>query len=134
MQGTFTFNDGSNYVGEFKDGEIHGQGTFTYLNGDKYVGEFKDGIEHGQGTFTFFDGLYIYVGEYKEGEKHGQGTFTTFGGDKYVGAFKDGNFWNGTTYEIDGNIFGKWVNGKLKVRYPPYSITTTPSSPPSSPH
>ena len=94
-----------------------------------YVGEFKDGREHGQGTFTFSDGLYNYVGEYKEGKKHGQGTFTTFDGDKYVGAFKDGNFWNGTTYEIDGNIFGKWVNGKLKVRDPPYSITTTPSFP-----
>ena len=30
-----------------------------------------------------------------------------------------GNFLNGTTYEIDGNIFGKGLNGKLRVKYPP---------------
>ena len=35
---------------------------------------------------------------------------------KYVGEFKDEKFWNGTTYEIDGNIIGNWVNGKLKVK------------------
>jgi|TARA_B100000809_G_scaffold147217_1_gene144740 hypothetical protein len=45
-----------------------------------------------------------------------QEEFISFDGDKYEGAFKDGNFWNGTRYEIDGNIFGKWVNVKLKVK------------------
>ena len=52
------------------------------------------------------------IGEFKHGKEHGQGTFTSFDGDKYVGEFEGGNFWNGMTYEIDGNIFGKWVNGK----------------------
>jgi len=63
-----------------------------------------------------------YVGEYKDGERNGHGTFTSFEGDKYVGEFKDEKFWNGTTYEIGGNIFGKWVNGKLEVKYPPIPI------------
>ena len=78
-------------------------------------GEYKDGEFNGQGIFTWSDGRK-YVGEYNDGKFNGQGTFTSFDGDKYVGEFKDGNFWNGTTYEIDGNIFGKWVNGKLKVK------------------
>ena len=30
-----------------------------------------------------------------------------------------GNFLNGTTYEIVGNIFGKGLNGKLRVKFPP---------------
>ena len=38
-----TLPDGHKYVGEFKDGEFHGQGTYTYPNGSKYVGEYKDG-------------------------------------------------------------------------------------------
>ena len=66
-------------------------------------------------SVTSFDGDK-YEGEYKEGEFNGQGIFTSFNGKKYVGEFKDGNFWNGTTYEIDGNFFGKLVNGKLKVK------------------
>jgi len=64
----------------------------------------------------------VYVGKYKDGERNGHGTFTSFEGDKYVGEFKDEKFWNGTTYEIGGNIFGKWVNGKLEVKDPPIPI------------
>ena len=30
----------------------NGQGTRTYPNGSKYVGEWKDGERHGQGTYT----------------------------------------------------------------------------------
>jgi len=63
-----------------------------------------------------------YVGQIKNGEPCGHGTFTSLEGDKYVGEFKDEKFWNGTTYEIGGNIFGKWVNGKLEVKDPPIPI------------
>ena len=31
-------------------------GTDTFGNGDKYVGEFKEGQYHGQGTYTYADG------------------------------------------------------------------------------
>jgi len=33
-------------------------------------------------------------------------------GDKYEGEFKDGTLWNGASYDKDGNITGKRVNGK----------------------
>ena len=36
--GTETYEDGSSYVGVFKDGERNGQGTYTYSDGDKYEG------------------------------------------------------------------------------------------------
>ena len=42
-RGTFTWENGDRYVGEFKDDQAHGQGIFTFVNGDEYVGEFKDG-------------------------------------------------------------------------------------------
>ena len=41
--GTETYEDGSSYVGVFKDGERNGQGTYTYSDGDKYEGEWKNG-------------------------------------------------------------------------------------------
>ena len=99
----------------------NGFGKYKYIDGEKYEGDWKNGKYHGLGTFTSRDG-FVYVGKYKDGERNGHGTFTSFEGDKYVGEFKNEKFWNGTTYEIGGNIFGKWVNGKLEVKYPPISI------------
>ena len=55
-QGNYINDDGSEYVGEFKDGKGHGQGALTYADGEKYVGEFKNDKRHGQGTLTFGDG------------------------------------------------------------------------------
>ena len=37
----------------------NGYGTYTYTDGDKYVGEYKDGQRHGQGTFTLADGTVV---------------------------------------------------------------------------
>ena len=34
----------------------NGYGTYTWADGTKYVGEWKDGKRHGQGTYTFPDG------------------------------------------------------------------------------
>jgi len=51
-------------------------------------------------------------GNSRMGKGHGQGTYTWSDGRKYEGEWKDGKRWNGTTYEIDGTIFGKIVNGK----------------------
>ncbi len=54
--GTYTFASGSKYVGEWKDGLMHGQGTFTLANGDQYVGGFRNGDYDGQGTMTYVSG------------------------------------------------------------------------------
>ena len=64
------YKDGSlssTYVGEFKDGELHGQGTFTWADGEKYVGEWKDDLQHGQGTFIFANGT-VDKGIWENGE------------------------------------------------------------------
>ena len=63
-----------------------------------------------QGDFTF-PNCAKYKGEWKDGKNHGQGTSTLRDGGKYVGEFKDGKRWNGTIYDKEGNIFGKWWNG-----------------------
>ena len=88
-----------------------GRGKYTYSHGDKYEGEWKDGEQNGQGTLTWSDGDK-YEGEYKDGSPNGQGTETLPDGDKYEGKWKDGKPWNGITYNIDGNITKKYVNGK----------------------
>ena len=46
-QGTYTWPDGEQYVGEWKDNVRHGQGIFTNKVGEKYEGEFAQGLYNG---------------------------------------------------------------------------------------
>ena len=66
-QGTYTYPDGSKYVGGYKNDRRHGQGTYTYPDGRKYVGGWKYDNQHGQGTETFTDGRK-HVGEFRKGK------------------------------------------------------------------
>ena len=110
-QGTYIYDSGSKYVGEYKDGWRDGQGTYIYDSGSKYVGEWKDGEMNGQGTYTYDSGSK-YVGEWKDGEMNGQGTYTWANGDKYVGEWKDGKQNGQGTYTYaDGSI---WHSGLWK--------------------
>ena len=45
----------------------NGYGTYTWADGSKYVGEYKDGKRHGQGTFTATDGR-VMKGIWENGE------------------------------------------------------------------
>ena len=84
---------------------------YIWENGSRYVGEWKDGKKHGQGTYTFPDGKK-YVGGWKDSKYHGQGTLTSSDGKYFVGEFKDSKPWNITGYDKNGNIKRKWVYGK----------------------
>ena len=75
------------YAGWYRQGKRHGQGAQTFSDGRKYVGEWKDGMRDGQGTFTFPDG-YRFFGEWKKDER-----------------------WNGTVFDINGEIIGKILEG-----------------------
>ena len=99
------------YQGRVKDKKPNGLGVFIFPDGSKYVGSWKDGKRNGQGTYTYHSGDK-YVGSWKNGKRNGQGTETFPDGRKYVGEYKDGKQWNGIFYENNGNIFGKWANGK----------------------
>ena len=135
--GSYTWDDGAKYIGEYKNGEKNGQGTHTWTNGDKYFGEwinerrtgqgtyiwangdiyigrFKDGKLVGHGTITYTDGNK-YIGKYNNGKRHGQGTHTWANGDKYVGEYKnDDRTGQGTYTYADGRKeVGTWENNKL---------------------
>ena len=78
--GTYDWDNGDEYLGDWQNDKRHGQGTYTYgpnseWAGDQYVGEYKNGKRHGQGTYTHANGDK-YVGGHKDNKRHGQGTFT----------------------------------------------------------
>lgn len=118
--GTYVYDDGSVYTGNFKNGKRHGKGkmkwvsgakngeeyegewfndnpdgygVYTYADGSKYEGTFKDGKRHGKGTMTWASGLRKgekYEGEWFNDRIEGKGVYTYSDGSKYDGEFKDG--------------------------------------------
>ena len=107
--GTYTWDDGAKYIGEWQNDKTHGQGTQTWVSGEKYVGEWQNGKRHGHGTYTFSNGDK-YVGKYKNDNRNGQGTFTYSNGDKYVGEYKDGDINGFGTFTFGSN--SEWAGDK----------------------
>jgi hypothetical protein len=54
--GSYEYESGAKYTGEFKNDEPHGEGTYTEAMGAVYVGKLRAGLYHGQGTLTYSDG------------------------------------------------------------------------------
>ncbi len=111
--GTMTFADGSVYTGKWKNSKRNGKGKQTYADGGVYDGQWKDDERHGTGTFAWADGT-VYTGDWSKGERTGEGTMTWTTGDKYVGQFKNGyRHGKGTYYYPNGNEYtGDWVEGE----------------------
>ena len=77
----------------------------------KYTGDVKNGKPNGLGYLIYPDGGK-YVGGWKDGKYNGLGTRTFHNGRKMVGKWKYNKLWNGTGFHKNGNIKGKYVNGK----------------------
>ena len=86
------------FVENQKEGVLYGR------LGNGEWGWYEDGDEKKDGK---------YVGEIENRKPNGQGTHTYSNGKKYVGEWKGGGPWIGKLYDKDGDIIGKWVNGKL---------------------
>ena len=97
--------DNGYYVGDFKNGKMHGKGTFCWNIGDKYEGEWKNGYQSGVGTYHYSNGDK-YVGTWLVGNRHGIGTFYFADGGKYEGEWKDDKkHGKGTYYYPNGDVF-----------------------------
>ncbi len=147
-KGVMSWEDGTQYTGEFKDGLPHGEGTFEYpkgktkeigktkgikykgkpmsLNlpmGQKYTGEVKDGERHGKGTLVYRSGTK-YTGEFENGVKQGQGVLITSKDLKYEGEFQKGQpNGKGQVTFPDGRIYKgeieeNQITGKGVMIYP----------------
>ncbi|GLD57584.1 radial spoke head 10 homolog B2 [Lates japonicus] len=115
-QGTYTWPDGSSYMGEVCNGIRHGTGTYICAeNGVTYKGQWDQGKRHGKGTVyynqektSWYKGDWvknnreglgvrcypsgdIYSGEWKNNLRHGEGTMKWLKlSQQYVGMWQDG--------------------------------------------
>jgi len=127
--GTFVYEDGSKYVGEWKNSLRHGKGILYYENGKvKYEGAWINDKRNGYGIDKRYKGEWIddkkngtgitysgvweykykrYEGEWKNNKPHGKG--------KSYHSYErssDGKWFFGLAFE------GEWKNGrKLKGKY-----------------
>jgi hypothetical protein len=66
-KGIFIYASGAIYIGEFKDGEIHGIGALHYSDGSKYQGQWVNRYQEGRGTKTLPSGEK-WTGNWKRGQ------------------------------------------------------------------
>ena len=64
--GIYLYASGAKYIGQFKDGEIHGIGTCYYTDGSTYRGEWAHRYPEGNGIKTLADGR-TWEGKWKQG-------------------------------------------------------------------
>ena len=70
---------------------MSGQGTYYYQDGAVYKGEWAQGQPSGQGLYTFPNGT-LYEGEWRQGAMHGTGRMIDHTGKEWAGEFRNGVF------------------------------------------
>lgn len=98
------------YIGEWKNGIMHGQGMCIRWSADFidfYVGEFKNSLYDGEGCFLCRkqgEWDFLYCGFWKGGKKSGEGILNLNEGKVYVGKFtEDQRNGVGETINSDGS-------------------------------
>eukprot|EP01105_Mastigella_eilhardi_P013678 TRINITY_DN3111_c0_g2_i2.p1 TRINITY_DN3111_c0_g2~~TRINITY_DN3111_c0_g2_i2.p1 ORF type:complete len:585 (-),score=108.75 TRINITY_DN3111_c0_g2_i2:18-1772(-) len=117
--GTYCYQDGSVFQGQFVDNMRHGKGihsaafgTMTYIGewrhdkkdgwgitvwaqGKRHEGWYENNARNGRGVFTWANG-HKYEGYFKDDKRHGEGIFTFTDGSKWDGNFKENERHYGT--------------------------------------
>ncbi|KAK8946190.1 hypothetical protein KSP40_PGU012469 [Platanthera guangdongensis] len=113
--GVETWNKGSRYVGQFKNGLRHDFGVYRNHTDDLYAGEWLNGQSHGYGEhISWLNGQSRNVGEFKRGLKQGLGHCHFRNGDTYAGEyFADKMHGFGVYHFADGRCYERaWREGK----------------------
>lgn len=62
------------YIGTLsKERKEYGYGAMLWDNGTVYIGEWKDGEEHGEEGIHIYPNGIVYLGRYAHGKEHGEG-------------------------------------------------------------
>jgi hypothetical protein len=91
--GTLTFgpsgvnqSDAGEYVGDWRNNQMHGSGTRRYPNGDVFMGQYEYGKRDGEGRFYYANGD-LYWGNWYNNQMHGEGRYYYLSGQRFEGTF-----------------------------------------------
>lgn len=124
--GTFTYEDGATYTGEWHRDKAHGTGTYKTTHA-VYVGEWYEDLKNGVGEETYNDdggGQTVYKGDFHQGHRHGRGVLMWPDGTMFDGEFEQNNlqgtgvfkFKNGQKYS--GQVSDNSINGAGRYEWP----------------
>ena len=112
--GKCVWDDGTYYVGDWRNDEMNCQGELVFASGDYYKGSFQDGEFNGYGYFRYSNGN-TYEGYWSHDDWHGSGKLIQSNGVEVEGNWMDHDnasnviMWaNGKTYR------GRTVNGRFE--------------------
>ena len=97
----------------------HGQGTFIWNNGDRYDGDYANDMMSGKGKLRSPSGKFRYEGTFEKNKFNGWGIYYHDDGWRHEGYFKDGQpHGEGTRYDKKGKVQRKgiWENGEFKSK------------------
>lgn len=121
-KGTFVFDTGEVYEGQWKLQQMSGEGKLTSTEGN-YEGSFQKSMRSGSGTFVWNDGSK-YVGQWANDMLNGEGELTTAAGFTYKGTFQDDALYEGKisgTYgdkQFSMDVTAGTTSNKISVTFP----------------
>jgi hypothetical protein len=107
--GTWVYDNGDKYSGNWVNQKMHGAGIYYYKNGDIYKGDFRNDKLEGTGTVTFRNGDK-YTGEYVNNLAEGEGTYYYADGKVEQGLWLQGQFAGKS--KKTGCVSGDCANGR----------------------
>lgn len=113
------YNRDWGYHGQLVDGKKEGEGSYYYQDGRRYVGNYKNDQPDGEGTFYNEDGSVRFKGTWKDGQYWNGKGFAVYGDKKYDGEFRGGRPNGFGVYsDAQGNVLAKgiWKDGALVAR------------------
>jgi len=119
VDGEETYEDGSSFVGQLREGRRHGAGVWTSAS-EQYSGQWENDQRDGQGRQTWQDGR-VYEGQFRQGKFDGQGRMewrTPNGVMLYEGQYVDDvKHGSGKYVWPDNRMYeGQWKNGQRSGR------------------
>ena len=120
-QGTWKWESGSIYTGEFKNSTRNGYGQYRFKNGAIHIGEWQNNERHGYGVYYYNarSKYKVYAGEWKESERSGIGIiefkndvpakFGVWKGNQFLYVYKDTGCIDGDCYTGQGTYV--WEDG-----------------------